>query len=331
VPRVSVIIPTYNRSQFITEAVDSALAQTYTDREVVVVDDGSTDDTRRVLEPYRDRIVYQYQENAGVSAARNTGIQMAGGEWIALLDSDDEWRPEKLAVQMQAVDREPSIVAHMVNVDLTDYGSAHGCSFEHCRFPMTDREGVIPEPFIPHFTYRTLAWPSAMLYRKRAALGAGLYDEAFTFSEEYDFDCRLALQGAWGYCWDKLVAAHRRQETGASLQSMREDLVVALRARMRTHEKLLELSGLNRWEREKVVQLVSVDYRAYARKRFLAGKTVEAKTFLSRACRLNPCGKNMAYWLMARLPSPVAKCFFRAMDDQSPAAHAGASREAQDR
>ena len=96
---ISVVIPTYNYGHFVTEAVDSVLAQTYRHYEVVVVDDGSTDDTRARLAPYGDRIRYIHQENQGLSAARNTGIRAARGGVIGLLDSDDKWHPRKLETQ----------------------------------------------------------------------------------------------------------------------------------------------------------------------------------------------------------------------------------------
>jgi glycosyltransferase involved in cell wall biosynthesis len=106
-PLVSVVIPAYNYGQFVTEAVDCALAQSYPNVEVIVVDDGSTDDTRRRLEPYGARIRYHYQKNQGLSAARNTGIRLARGEFIALLDADDLWHPRKLEVQMRVFARHP--------------------------------------------------------------------------------------------------------------------------------------------------------------------------------------------------------------------------------
>jgi glycosyltransferase involved in cell wall biosynthesis len=101
IPGISVIIPTYNRAQLVTKAIESVLAQTYHDYEIIVVDDGSTDNTREVLEPYMNRIKYLYQENLGPSAARNAGIRASRGEWIAFLDSDDRWLPEKLTQQIE--------------------------------------------------------------------------------------------------------------------------------------------------------------------------------------------------------------------------------------
>lgn len=101
-PKVSIIIPAYNAEDYIREAVDSALAQTHEDREVIVVDDASTDDTPLVLKSYGDRIIVHRQANAGVSGARNTGARLATGAILAFLDADDLWRPTKLEAQLAA-------------------------------------------------------------------------------------------------------------------------------------------------------------------------------------------------------------------------------------
>jgi len=107
---ISVIIPTFNRAGHVTRAVESVLVQTYPNREIIVVDDGSTDNTREAMKGYENRIKYIYQDNAGVSAARNVGIQAASGQWIAFLDSDDIWLPNKLARQIRCVNRKAAKV-----------------------------------------------------------------------------------------------------------------------------------------------------------------------------------------------------------------------------
>jgi glycosyltransferase involved in cell wall biosynthesis len=99
-PRVSVVIPTYNRAALIRETLDSVLAQTIGDSEVIVVDDGSTDDTATVIATYGSRVLYLHQENAGQAAARNRGIRAAGAEYIAFVDDDDLWLPAKLEKQL---------------------------------------------------------------------------------------------------------------------------------------------------------------------------------------------------------------------------------------
>jgi glycosyltransferase involved in cell wall biosynthesis len=106
-PIVSIVIPTYNRAWTLSQAIDSVLNQAYCNRELIVVDDGSTDHTKALLATYGEKIKIILQENRGVSAARNRGIEMASGEYIALLDSDDIWLPEKIESQIQFFKENP--------------------------------------------------------------------------------------------------------------------------------------------------------------------------------------------------------------------------------
>lgn len=108
-PVVSVVIPAFNAARFIRRTIDSVLAQTYQDYEVIVVDDGSSDNMAEVVRGYGAKVRYIYQKNAGDGPARNTGIKAAKGEWIAFLDHDDEWLPEKLRLQMALLDRNPGL------------------------------------------------------------------------------------------------------------------------------------------------------------------------------------------------------------------------------
>jgi glycosyltransferase involved in cell wall biosynthesis len=301
VPKVSVIIPTYNRAEYVTQAIDSVLAQTYEDCEIIVVDDGSTDKTREALEPYMDRITYIYQENAGVSAARNTGIKAAKGDWVAFLDSDDEWLPEKLAVQMRAVERHPQLVAHMVNVNLTNYNDPYPNSFLHCKFPFEENEGIIDDPFIQHFKYRTIAMPVAIMCRKECAIKAGLFDESFVYGEDYDFVCRLALQGSWGYCWDELAMMYRRCEKTVSLSDLRKDYTLTLRNRIKTHKKLLEYE-LTELERKVVLSYLVECFRALGMIFLLRREGGEARKAYEEACSVRPELKCRLGRLLASTP-----------------------------
>ena len=108
-PTVSVVIPAYNAEAFVGDAIDSVLAQTFHDFEIIVVDDGSADGTRRVVTAYGDRVRFYQQEQAGASRARNRGIEEAHGEFIAFLDADDLWLPTKLEKQVQAFRNDPSL------------------------------------------------------------------------------------------------------------------------------------------------------------------------------------------------------------------------------
>lgn len=108
-PSISVVIPAYNAGRFINAAIDSVLQQTVPPLEIIVIDDGSTDDTCERLLIYGQQIRYYFQNNAGIGAARNTGICAADGDWIALLDADDIWHPRKLELQSSVIRRNPSV------------------------------------------------------------------------------------------------------------------------------------------------------------------------------------------------------------------------------
>src|SRR5262245_11344519 len=115
-PLVSTIIPSYNRAGFVIAAVESALAQTYEKQEIIVIDDGSTDQTKQRLERYAKKIRYVYQENQVVAAARNTGVRVSRGEWFAFLDADDLWSPDKLERQLECINQKSEVGLVHTNV-----------------------------------------------------------------------------------------------------------------------------------------------------------------------------------------------------------------------
>jgi len=108
---VSVIIPTYNSSEFIAQSIDSAVAQTYPDKEIIVIDDGSTDDTKEEIKPYREKILYYLKRNGGPASARNYGLNRSSGEFVAFLDADDIWNIEKLDIQIKQFKAYPNLDA----------------------------------------------------------------------------------------------------------------------------------------------------------------------------------------------------------------------------
>ena len=141
-PQVSVIIPAYNAASFIGDALDSVFNQTYSDYEVILVNDGSPDtaELRQSIAPFSDRLIYIEQENRGPSAARNHAIQRARGEFVAFLDSDDTWLPNYLAAQTQVLTRDSQL--DMIYADAWLFGdsSLSGRRFMECspsRRPVT--------------------------------------------------------------------------------------------------------------------------------------------------------------------------------------------------
>lgn len=191
---VSVIIPTYNRAHSVARAIESVLMQTYKDYEVIVVDDGSTDKTERILNKYRDKCHIIKQKNQGVSSARNSGIDRARGEWIAFLDSDDEWLPDKLKVQLSEVQREESVIIHVTNGLAVDLKGKDVNYFDKIRINVKQRDSLIKRPF-KHFL-SSGAKLSASIIKKSAFKKAGYFDPNLTFGEDLDIMLRLSLYGS---------------------------------------------------------------------------------------------------------------------------------------
>jgi hypothetical protein len=205
-PQISVIIPTYNRADMLGDAIASVLAQTYADWELIVVDDGSIDDTEAVVARYSDpRIRYIYQENRKLPGARNTGIRASTGEYVAFLDSDDLFLPEKLSVQAAAMENRPDIglVAsgwHEVDLqrkvlrrlrpwqarpDLDLSGWLNGCPF------------IVP----------------SVLVRRTWLIQVGLFDEDQHYVEDWDLWLRLAYAGCQ-MAWEPAVVCLRTIHEG---------------------------------------------------------------------------------------------------------------------
>jgi glycosyltransferase involved in cell wall biosynthesis len=184
-PLVSVIIPTYNRGHCLARAIDSVLAQSFSGYELIVVDDGSTDDTAELLQSFGDRLRSIHQENRGVSAARNTGIRFARGEFIALLDSDDCWLPAKLERQVDFFKAHPQALACQTEEIWIRNGQRVNPKQRHRKF-----SGLIFEKCLP----LCLVSPSAVMIRKSLFDQIGLFDESLPACEDYDLWLRITWQ-----------------------------------------------------------------------------------------------------------------------------------------
>lgn len=185
-PFVSVILPTYNRYARVGRAIDSVLSQTYSHYELIVVDDGSTDNTPALLRRYGNRINIIRQKNRGVSAARNAGIRSASGDLIALLDSDDYWLPKKLAVQIAFFLSQPDALICQTEEVWIRNGKRLNPKKRHQKF-----SGMIFEKTLP----LCLVSPSAVMIRKSLFKEVGLFDETMPACEDYD----LWLRITWKY------------------------------------------------------------------------------------------------------------------------------------
>jgi glycosyltransferase involved in cell wall biosynthesis len=278
VPAVSVIIPAYNAAAHIGAALDSVFAQTFTDYEVLVINDGSPDtpELERALDAYAGRLLYVRQENRGPSGARNAGITRARGEYVALLDSDDLWLPAYLAEQMKALRAEPAL--DLIYADAELFGDSD----------LAGRTFMETAPSRGRVSFESLArWEctvitSCTVARRRALIDAGLFDEEFNRSEDFHLWLRLAHRGGRLAYQRRVLARHRVH--GASLAADRRLMVEGQIAVFRRTARTLALTPA---ERELIeTQIASCHAHLLLEegvRRFVAGDYAQAIEQIARA------------------------------------------------
>jgi glycosyltransferase involved in cell wall biosynthesis len=304
---VSVIIPAYNCTQYIPEALDSVFAQTFKDFEIVLVNDGSPDTEmlEQLIAPYRDRIIYRKQENRGPAAARNTGIRAARGNYLAFLDSDDCWPPEYLAAQMRLFEETP---LDLVYADAFYFGDG----------PLPRKTFITAaNPHVATFGDLLLEGnqiiTSGAVASKQVIVDAGLFDESESVRgpEDYDMWLRLASRGA-KIAYQPTVQALRRVHPNA-LTSNDTKMLEAEEHVLSKLEKTLELSQENR----SLLRSRLASVRAHVdlekgKRHLLCGDTDQARDCLGNAYaffrRGNPRPKGMSIYLVSE---PNDRVFLR--------------------
>jgi len=220
-PLVSVVIPTFNRAATISAAIQSVLQQTYRDIEVIVVDDGSTDETPEVLRRFEDRVRVLRQLNAGPSAARNRGVAASRGSLLAFLDSDDVWLPEKIERQVALFSNGGNAISCCVcNATLTGLSTLRGTSFEVAGIATSIESGYWRNPAQVLAT-RFLLFNQVMVVRRDAFEKIGGFRDDLWLLEDYDLALRLSLLGAWGIVGKPLVIKHN-DTGGIGVQGMND-------------------------------------------------------------------------------------------------------------
>lgn len=201
---VSTIIPAFNAAGFIRRALDSALAQEIPSSEIIVVDDCSSDATCEIVAGYADKGVrlVRHAQRGGVAAARNTGINASRGEFIAFLDADDEWLPQKLAEQLRVLRANPGMKFVSCRATLIDEkGRDHGDIYRGAR------PALGASAWRTLLTYPCVATPSVVA-RRNAFADVGLFNRWLPVGEDQDMWIRLALEGEVGYVPEDLVRVH---------------------------------------------------------------------------------------------------------------------------
>ena len=234
--KISVILPTYNRSHLIERSLNSILAQTDPAWEVIIVDDGSTDQTTEILDQYKDDVIILSQPNRGVSAARNLGINEASGDWIAFLDSDDQWHPNKLAQQKSALESHAGfLVCHTDEIWI--------------------RNGVRVNPMKKH--NKPNGWiftqclplccvsPSTILVAKEVFSDVGVFDPQLPACEDYDLWLRIFSRYPILLVEEPLITKYGGHDDQLSVRYWGMD-----RFRVKALIKLLEGGTLNQSQRQ---------------------------------------------------------------------------------
>ena len=223
--KISVVIPTYNRYDFLKRALTSVYAQTYLPKEVIVIDDGSTDNTSQIQKDF-PAIKYIYKENSGVSSARNTGIKSSTYEWIAFLDSDDIWHEDKLQEQINFHQKNQSILM----------------SYTDEKWIRDSQEVKVPKKFrkfggdiFSECLGHCIIAPSASLLHRSLFGEVGVFDESLEVCEDYDLWLRIAAKYEIGLVDKKLITKYAGHEDQLSFKHWGMD-----RFRVKSLEKFME-------------------------------------------------------------------------------------------
>jgi glycosyltransferase involved in cell wall biosynthesis len=296
--RVSVIIPSYNAAEYLPHAIDSVIAQTYPNWEIVVVDDGSADNTRQIVEAYKlwlqDRLHYMRQSNQGVATARNAGMRSARGEFIALLDADDVWLPHRLERGVELLDADPEAGLVHARVARVDAG---GSVIGQLKVEPKYLSGRIAHNI---YTRRAHIICPTVMFRKRCLEAAGWFDETMRATEDRDLWFRIALHYKIAYI-DEILAYYR-----LSPSSMSTDLDRLLTGQLYFVAKHHQSGACTRMDQ---CQALGNIYRELGDTLFRVGTLSEAIASYLRAVGYNPLSIPNTYMLFRAMMEPLVRAW----------------------
>ena len=314
-PKISVIVPTHNRADKVGKAIDSALAQTFNDLEVIVIDDGSSDGTRQMLkETQGNRIRYFFQQNKGASVARNRGIEEARGEWIAFLDSDDRWVRDKIESQLKTLERfSPQCGACYTDVQFFNHPEQRTMfQLAEDNYRHVGITGMNPE--VPRLLVRPggggmVVCLSSLLARADKLREIGGFDPKLLFSQDSEMMFRLATVTGFCYLNRPLVLFDRApkevRHVGASSEWNKLDFFLQ-DSQMRL-EGLLRLSETLPVKVRKVIreQLGSV-HSGWTNWYLQSGEYSKARKAITQAVFVDPNFNVVVKWLLTWMSPELA-------------------------
>jgi glycosyltransferase involved in cell wall biosynthesis len=281
-PGVAVVIPTYNCASTLGRAIDSVLAQTWSDYRIFVADDGSTDATEALVQQYEDRITYVRQAHAGAAVARNLGISLSASRYVAFLDADDMWLPDKLERQVAFLESHPG--AGVVCSDFSTDGRAYSAQPGVAAIPACGRH-------FGHLLHSCFLFTSAVMVRRACLDEVGCFHEALRVSEDYDLWLRLAASYAVAFLPEVLVHRHQRAgslSSSTGLEDRTRNGIAAL------EHVLASSGGLTAAERRVVRRLIDDRYYSFGSYLLLLERPREGRQYLWKAWR--------ARWLKWKAP-----------------------------
>lgn len=249
-PRVSVIIPAYNVAGFIRETLDSVVSQTFDDYEIIVINDGSSDtlELEEQIKPYSHLITYLKQSNQGAGAARNAGIRVARGEFVAFLDGDDIWLPNFLSEQLELIQSgEGHDLVYADAINVTPMGLSASTNMD-----VNPSEGAVTVESLINAQCNVIT--SSVVARRSSIVAVRFFDESFRNSQDFDLWLRLAKRGA-RMTYQKRVLVHRRIYQG----SLASNPIKSLEGEIKVLEKAKQEGGLT--PKEQAVLLRILDLR----------------------------------------------------------------------
>ena len=248
-PAVSIILPAYNVAEFIGEALNSVFEQTFVDYEIIVINDGSPDTPQleQVLEPYQSRITYIKQENKGAGAARNAGLKVARGEFVAFLDADDVWLPNFLSEQVALIRSGPGY--DLVYADAEFFGKPQGA-----RTVMQRDASELPVTFERLIGEQCIVNTSSVLAIRKAILEVGLFDETLRNSQDFDLWVRLAKRPNARMNFQRKVLVRHRVRQG----SLASDGIKSVEGELKVLDKVSQRDDLTPSERDTLARTVAL-------------------------------------------------------------------------
>lgn len=266
-PLVSVIIPTYNRASWLKGAIDSVLEQTFTNFELLIIDDGSTDDTREIIANYGVQVKYFYQPNKGPSAARNSGIKKARADLITFLDSDDRWLKNKLQTQVDLMITDPGIKICYTDEIWIRRGKKVNPKKIHQKY-----SGWIYQKCLP----LCIISPSSVMIYREVFDKVGLFDESLLVCEDYDLWLRISQRYPITFINEPLIIKNGGHEDQLSQRLWGMD-----RFRVKALEKMLQENSVSTEDKQATIDILIKKCTILANGCFKRSKIEEGNQYIS--------------------------------------------------